>query len=122
MARAHELLTPNAVVLQLSELGRELDAVVATLRDVEVDAVQKRHAANLAESRAYLAADGPVEQRKHTARLAAGKEEGEALVVEATLRYLRAKVKAIDTRIDVGRSLGAAVRSELQTLGYSDAA
>jgi hypothetical protein len=31
-APAYKLLTPNEVVMQLTELGRELDAVVTTLR------------------------------------------------------------------------------------------
>ena len=39
---ADELLSANQVVRQLSELGRELDTIVEMLRDVEVDAVEKR--------------------------------------------------------------------------------
>ena len=108
--------------MQLTELGRELDAVVRTLHDVEIDAVKKRHDADIAESRAFLEASGPVEQRKHEARLKADKFEEEALVAEALLRYLRAKVRAIDTRIEIGRSYGAAVRAELKTLGYGETA
>jgi hypothetical protein len=37
--------------MQLTELGRELDAVVRTLRDAEIDAVEKRHHADITESR-----------------------------------------------------------------------
>ncbi len=116
--RAHALLTPNEVVLQLSELGRQLEAVVETLRTAEVEAAQKRHAADLAESRAFVAAEGPVDLRRHLARIAADRLEDEALVAEATLRWLRARVRAIDTRIEIGRSYGAAVRAEMATLAY----
>jgi len=121
-ARVYNLLTPNEVVMQLTELGKELDAVVSTLRDAEIDAIQKRHRADIAESRAFVEASGPVEQRKHLARLSADKLEEQALVAEAVIRYLRAKVRAIDTRIEIGRSYGAAVRAELKTLGYGESA
>jgi hypothetical protein len=47
---------------------------------------------------------GPVEQRKHEARLKADKFEEEALVAEALLRYLRAKVN--DLRGQAGEADG----------------
>ncbi len=115
-----ELLTPNAVVTQLAELGRELDAAVRTLRSAELEAVQKRHTADLAESRAFVDAEGSMELRKHLARLGAAKVEDEALVAEAVVRYLRARIRAIDTRIEIGRSMGASLRSELKLLPYSE--
>ena len=120
--RAQALLTPNEVVLRLSELSRQLDAVVTTLREAEVDAAQKRHAADLAESRAFVASEGAMELRKHLARIAAARAEDEALVAEATLRWLRQRIRAIDTAIEVGRSYGAAVRAELKTLDYGESA
>jgi hypothetical protein len=113
-------LTPNAVVLNLMELGRELDAVVRSLKDAEIDAVTKRHTADIEESKAYVGAEGPVETRKHLARIAADHFESEALVAESVVRYLRQRVNAISTRIDIGRSLGAALRAELSNLGGAD--
>ncbi|MGH7876619.1 MAG: hypothetical protein ACRENM_02990 [Candidatus Dormibacteraceae bacterium] len=114
-------LTPNQVVRQLSELGRELDAAVRTLKDSEVEAVTKRHAADMAESRAFVAAEGSMELRKHRARLEADPLEGEALVAEAVVRHLRTRIRSIDTRIEIGRSYGAAVRAELKALSYGEA-
>jgi hypothetical protein len=113
---ADELLSANQVVRQLSELGRELDTIVKMLRDVEVDAVEKRHAADMAESRAFVAAEGSVDLRKHLARLAADKQEYDAIVAEALARHLKTRIRAMETRIDIGRSLGAAVRAELSML------
>jgi hypothetical protein len=113
-------LTPNEVVRQLSRLGAELDAAVVTLRTAETDAATKRHAADLAEAKAFVAAEGPVDLRKRLALLAVAQEEDEALVAEATLRWLRTRIRAIDTRIEIGRSYGAAVRAELKTLTYGE--
>ena len=62
-------LSPAAVVRQLAELGRELDAAVRLLKDAEVEAVTKRHEADMAESRAFVSAEGAMEMRKHLARI-----------------------------------------------------
>lgn len=119
---ADSLLTPQQVVKQLSELGRELDTSVQMLKDLEVAAVLKRHAADMAESNAFVSAAGPMEMRKHLARIAADRFEDEALVAEALVRHMRTRIRAIDTRIEIGRSYGAAVRAELKTLSYGETA
>ena len=111
-------LTPPEVVRQLTELTAQLDRTVTALKAAERDAAEKRHAADIAESRAFLNADGAMELRKHTARVAADRVEGDALVAEALVRVLRQEIRAIDTRIDVGRTYGATVRAELHTFGY----
>lgn len=112
--------TANDVVRNLTALTESLRATVAAFRAAEKDAAQKRHAADMTESRAFLNADGAMDLRKHTARVAADKAEGEALVAEALVRVLRAEIRSIETRIDVGRTYGATVRAELKTVGYED--
>lgn len=117
---SNDLLTPNAVVHRLADLSRELDQVVKLLKDAELDAVEKRHAADVCESRAFVSADGSMDLRKHTARLAAEGKEHDALVAEALVRHLRKSIDAIQTRIDIGRSMGASLRAELSALPYGD--
>lgn len=112
--------TPADVVRNLSVLTEELRRTVAAFRAAEKDAAVKRHAADMVESRAFLAADGAMELRKHTARVAADPAEHVALVAEALVRVLRAEIRSIETRIEVGRTYGATVRAELKTLGYGD--
>lgn len=106
-------LTPNDVVLQLAALARELDVTVDQLKAAEVEAVDKRHGADLATSKAFLSADGSVDQRKHTAFVATERLAHNAELAEAVVRHLRRRISAIGTRIDVGRSCNAALRSEL---------
>jgi hypothetical protein len=114
--------TANEVVRNLAELTRELRDRTSAYRTAEHDAALKRQAANMAESRAFLSADGAMEFRKHTARVAADRAEGEALVAEALVRILKAEIRSIETRIDVGRTFGATVRAELKTLDYGGGA
>jgi len=116
----HSLLTPQKVVNHLADLGKDLDITVNALQSAELDAVRKRHAANLAESKAFVEAEGSMDLRKHEARLSAGDLEGDALVAEALVRHLRATVRSIETRIDIGRSYGAAVRAELSMMPYTE--
>jgi len=110
-----QVITANDVVLRLMELGRELDAAIDTLKDAELDAVTKRNAADLAESHAFVNADGAMDMRKHLARIEAADAELAAVIAEAVLRHLRARIKAIEIRVDLGRSLNAALRAELGT-------
>lgn len=113
--------TATDVVRQLSQLTERLYQHVRSYADAEREAVTLRAAADLAESRAYLTATGSVEARKHEARVAAAELEERALVAEAVVRTLKAKIRAIETDIDVHRSFGASIRAELRTLDYQDA-
>lgn len=113
-----EQLTPRSVVLQLSELARQLDHTVTLLKEADLEATLARHAADVAESTAFLSAEGSVEMRKHKARLATDKLEGDALQKEAVVRYLRQKINAVSVRIEVGRSMSSALKAELAALPY----
>jgi len=109
--------TPVEVVRNLVALTEELRHLTAAYRVAEQDSAVKTHVASMAESRAFLAAEGAMELRKHQARVAADEKEGAALVAEALVRVLRQEIRAVETRIDVGRTYSASVRAELSTLG-----
>lgn len=110
-------MNPNEVVAQLAQLARDLDANVSALEDAERDAVRARHDADLAQSRAFLAAQGSVEQRKHEAFVACERLLSEAEVAEAVVRHLKRRADAIRVRIDVGRTVGSTLRAEMQLAG-----
>lgn len=115
-------LTPLDVVRQLSSLAKDLDAVVEQLKQADDDAVRKRHAADLAESHAFVNAVGSMDLRRHEARIEAAPKELEALVSEALVRHLRKKIAALDTRIEVGRSMGTTLRAEIALTPYGEGA
>lgn len=110
--------TAQQVVANLTQLTEELRRTVLAFRTAERDAAEKRHAADMVESRAFLQATGAMDLRKHEARVAADGAEQAALVSEALVRVLRAEIRSIETRIEVGRTYGATVRAELRTVGY----
>jgi hypothetical protein len=110
--------TPADVVHNLSELTGVLRSKTNAYRTAEADMARKRHAADMAEARAYLRAEGTIEDKKRTAKLSAELEEGPALVAEALVRVLKYEIREIQTLIDIGRTYSANIRAELQTLGY----
>lgn len=103
----------TGIAMHLARLARELDDTVRALDHAERDAVQKRAAYDLAFSRAFVRAEGSVDMRKHIAVIGTEHERAEADVADTVVRHLRRRIDAIKTRIDVGRSYGAAVRAEL---------
>lgn len=111
--------TPNDIVHQLAQLARDLDANVSALEEAERTAVRTRHDADLASSRTFLAASGSVEQRKHESFIQCERLIAEAEVAEAVVRHLKRRSDAIKTRIDVGRSVGSAVRAEMALTGVA---
>ena len=108
-----EPLTANRVALQLAALGRDLDGTVRSLDAAEREAVNRREDYTLANARAYLRAEGPVDFRKATALVETTAERLTAETAEVVVRGIRRQLDSIKTRIDIGRSVGAAMRSEI---------
>lgn len=101
------------VALQLARLARDLDETVNSLKTADEDATRKRSAFDVAFSKAFVNAQGSVDQRKHLAVIETYPLRDEAEVADTVVRHLRRRIDAIKTRIDVGRSYGAAVRAEI---------
>jgi hypothetical protein len=106
-------VTPNSVAANLSQLARDLAAITDGLAELERRAVENREDFTLAFSKAFLSATGPVEQRKHKAVVETHAERLSAETAEALVRGRRAQISSLKVRIDVGRSVGAVVRSEI---------
>jgi hypothetical protein len=110
------MVTNDSIINQLGTLGRELGELSDLLGDAEVEAVKLRLDFERRESIAFLQAEGSVEKKKHIARLEAQEAEEEFLLADAKVRYLKTRIRVVETRIDIGRTLGATVRAELAAL------
>ena len=106
-------LTPNAVVSGLLELSRELAALSNDLDSIEAGAVNAREDYTLALSKAFLAAAGAMELRKHQAIVDTHMQRLKAETTEALVRGRKRQIDSIKVRIDVGRSAAAALRAEM---------
>lgn len=110
-------LTAAEVADQLRALSRDLDKLVTAIAAKEREAVNRREDATLAHSRAFLAAEGPMDVRKHVAIEQTHVERLAAELAEAEVRGLRRQIESVKLRVDVGRSLGAALRAEVSLAG-----
>lgn len=114
-------LTSNDVALQLAKLARTLDALITSIGQAETDAVNRREDYTLALSKAFLRAEGPMDVRKHQSIADTHTQRLAAETAEALVRGLRRQIDSCRIRIDVGRSVGAAVRSEMSLAGRDGA-
>lgn len=108
---------PNEVVLQLAKLARLLDETTKELNEADIAAVKAVEAAKLAEAKAFLSALGPIEARKRIAIEETHEIRLAAEVAEAEVRGLQRNLRTLQTRIDVGRTYGATLRSEISLAG-----
>lgn len=111
--------TPLEVSRRLSELTGQLREQVRRLVEDEGIMVRARHDADLAEAKAFLSSKQTSDQKRRADALIETEElEFAAVVAESNVRTRKAKIRAIETEIDVGRTYGATVRAEFKTLGY----
>lgn len=114
-------VTPNGVAANLAFLARELAAMTDGLADLERNMVERREDYVMAHAKAYLATGGlvngkpvTVAEREATTNLATHKERLSAETAESLVRQRKAQIAALRVRIDVGRSVGAVVRAEIE--------
>ncbi len=115
-------LTPNSVASHLVRLAEDLDARVTSLDEAERDAVNAREDYTMALAKSFLTAEGAMDIRKHKSLAATHTERLTAELAEARVRGLRRQIDSVKVRIDVGRSVGIAVRTELNLGGIGSGA
>ena len=120
-------LEASLLAAQLGQLGKDLDKETHLLSVFEDRAVTlEGQYVRLKEeyeddlSRAFLAADGSVETKKNTARLASIESRNKMLTAQAEwnkarslVRMQQANINALRVRIDIGRSLLSNEKSQM---------
>ncbi len=109
--------TPNDVVLGLMKLSRRLDEVLIELNEADEEATRLRGQHTVANSEAFMRATGSMDIRKHKAIIETHDLRFAAELAEQKVRGLTRALKTLTTRIEVGRSTGAAVRSDISIAG-----
>jgi hypothetical protein len=116
-----EQMTASSVAAHLAKLGRELDALVTAMDGAEREAVNRREDYTLEYSRAFLRSEGAMDARKQIAIRDTHAERLAAETADVLVRGLRRQLDSVKTRIDIGRSVGAALRSEIGLAGRDGA-
>jgi hypothetical protein len=110
-------MTPNDVVVHLTRLAEELRKLVTDIDTAEIEAVNAREDFTLALSKAFLSAEGAMDMRKHRSVVATHVERIAAELADARVRGLRRWINCMNARIDIGRSMGTTLRSEISLTG-----
>lgn len=117
-----QLLTPVEVARFLMGLTRRLDELVGEYKAAGRRAAETRKVAELAEARAWLADDGgekrmTVDERKRRAIIASSEQRFLADLADKEFTTCRTAIRALEIRIDVGRTLSATSRAEMSMAG-----
>lgn len=102
----------NNIVTELSKIGRELDELSHEIASLDRACVLARSEYRKAYARRYLILEGSVETRKQQATLDAEAELLEAEIADQLHRAARERIRVLRDRLEIGRSIGAARRSE----------
>lgn len=105
--------TSTEIALQLGQLARELDVAVKEIGQLDEAAQHARSRAVVTEAREFLSAEGAMDMRKWIAREKSAPAVLDADIADAKVRAARERINSLKVRIDVGRSLGTAVRAEI---------
>jgi hypothetical protein len=103
----------QTVVNQLADLSRELDKAVAKLGELDATRIAAEGDYKIAYSRAFRNASGPVEDRKQQATEACDALWRTWSLAESTVYVHKAHLRALHARVDVGRSIFSAHKTEV---------
>lgn len=109
--------TVNDVILQLAQLGRDLDIKQEEIRRLDDEAVRARARFEVAFARAFINAGGAEGLRKQTAVLETADQKLDAEIADQKLRAARESIRVLRDRLDIGRSLNSAIKSEWSAQG-----
>lgn len=109
------------IVLELSKIGRELDDLSHEIARLDRACVLARSEYRKAYARTFLGSEGSVDVRKQSAVLAVEDTLLAAEIADQVHRAARERIRVLRDRLEIGRSIGAARRSEFaaESVGQS---
>lgn len=113
-------MNANEIAANLARLARTLEGCARALEDADLKAVYAREDYTLAYAKAFLSSQGAMDVRKQQALMDSHGERLAAETTDALVRGIRKQMDTIKVRIDVGRSVGAAVRTEMNLGGLGE--
>lgn len=106
------MTSPLGVGRLLGKIVEEIGVLVRQLGEADWEASKAKAEYDRAYAVAYRQASGSVESRRHTATEVTHGRRLEAEEAASKVRSIKAEIRWMETRVDVGRSYGAALRAE----------
>lgn len=104
--------SPLEVGQQLGAIVAEIGRLVDQLGEADMDATRAKVEYDRALAIAFRQCSGSIEARRHMATETTYGRRLEAEEAASRVRDLKTRIRWLETRIDVGRSYGAALRAE----------
>lgn len=101
----------------LRKLGQQLDDATRLLAQQLEAAARAKHELELAHAAAFLGNEGAVEVRKQQTILDTARQRLNATLADVQVQATTELVRTLRVRIEVGRSLNAAQRTEAIAIG-----
>lgn len=96
----------------LALLSRELVELLGQYRSANLAKATAEQAFKVMYARAYLAAEGSIEERKQRATLAVEDAARDAALADVVFDNLRAALRVLGQRLDAGRTIASTIRAE----------
>jgi hypothetical protein len=110
-------LDVQPVVMNLAAIGRELDRLSREAAAQDEVVVRAYSAHRKAYAEAFTSGAGSVKDREQAAVLVCEPLKLEAELAEQVLRAMKERVKVLRDRLEIGRSVNAAIRTQFTTEG-----
>lgn len=111
------LLTPTQLVQRLIDLELRLDEIVTEYKDLSEAAAEAKREYEVAYARAYMSAEGPVEERKQKTIADTSDLRFLADLGERKVAACREAIRAQHAHIEVARTISATTRDEMKLAG-----
>ena len=111
--------TVNEVVKTLAKLGRDLDFQQGEIGRLDGEHMEAKRVYERAYATAFVAAKGAENFRKQVAVLATEDERLAADLAYQKLKAAKEYIRVLRDRLDIGRSLNSAIKSEWVASGQS---
>lgn len=107
-----ENLTPASLIQTLSGIGRALDEKSAEIADLDETHVRLKATFKREFAREFLTTPGSNDVRRYTAEQNTADLNLDVELAEQVLRAGRESLRVLRDRLEIGRSLGALLRTE----------
>lgn len=91
--------TPDDVLTQIREVRAELLRGPSSIEAAELDAERAEDAAQLAQDRALLTAEGSVPEKQAHSRIASAEERDAAFIARARFNRVKTKIRALESSL-----------------------
>src|SRR5699024_7025116 len=115
--RQMQNLDVQSVVMNLAAIGRELDHLSREVTEED----EAGETAYTGDRKADATGNGSVKDREQAAVLACEPLKLEAELAEQMLRATKERIKVLRDRLEIGRSVNAAIRAQFTTEGIGQA-